>query len=258
MQCLYTRQEGMLRDNCPPSSIRSDKQSPPPAFVLKDLLLLLFPRVGLRGEQPPLVFTLLSPQLLGLLPGRPAYGPTDLAEKGRLDGCGQLESWQSRNAQLNAPSTQYGHRKCARFTLPHALHLVSAVMSLRPLPAMNRWRFLRYDVFFFGTALRMPSHMSPSDGNDGSDSDGMASAANGVGRKVRKGCERRCRRGRFRTGRTGRLRAGSSACHSGGIGRARAMVKCGTRAASADVNGVWWAKSEAPRLAALSRLPVCH
>jgi hypothetical protein len=121
------------------------------------------------------------------------------------------------------PSTQYGHRRCARFILPHAEHVFNAVTSLSPLPAINRWRFLRYDVFFFGTALSRPSHISDSDGNEGSDSEGIANAANGVG-IVRKGCERRCRRGGFRTGRTEPLSAGKSVCHSGGSGRARAMV----------------------------------
>lgn len=113
---------------------------------------------------------------------------------------------------------------CARLIRPHAEHLFNDVMSLRPLPAMNRCRFLRYDVFFLGTALRMPSHMSPRDGNDGRESEGIASAAKGVG-SMRKGCERRCRKGRLSTGRTGPLRvAGSSVCHSGGSGRARAIV----------------------------------
>ena len=121
---------------------------------------------------------------------------------------------------------------CMRLTLPHAEHLFKAVTSFRPLPAMNRWRFLRYDVFFFGTALSMPSHISVREGNEGSESDGIASPANGVGSNVRNGCERRWRSGRFRTGRTGPLRAGSSVCHSGGIGRARAMSGIGAREAT--------------------------
>jgi hypothetical protein len=65
--------------------------------------------------------------------------------------------------------------------------------------------------------------MSASDGNEGNDSEGIAKAANGVG-SVRKGCERRCRNGRRRTGRTGPLRVGKSVCHSGGSGRASAIV----------------------------------
>jgi hypothetical protein len=101
-------------------------------------------------------------------------------------------------------------------------------MSLRPLPAINRCRFFRYDVFFFGTAFSMPSQISPSDGNEGKCMAGIANAANGVG-NVRNGCARRCRNGRFRTGRTGPLTAGSSVCHSGGSGRASAMVMEGGR-----------------------------
>jgi hypothetical protein len=123
----------------------------------------------------------------------------------------------------NLPSTQYAHKMCARLTLPHAAHLVSAVMSFSPLPAMNRWRFLRYDVFFLGTAFKTPSQISLSDGKDGNHMDGIANAANGVG-SVRKGCERRCRNGVSRIGRVGPLRAGSSVCHSGGSGRASAIV----------------------------------
>ena len=112
---------------------------------------------------------------------------------------------------------------CARLTLPHAEQRFSDVMSLRPLPAMNRCRFLRYDVFFLGTAFKIPSQISPSDGNDGNDSEGIASAANGVG-SMRNGCDSRCRSGRLTTGRIGPLRAGISVCHSGGSGRASAMV----------------------------------
>jgi hypothetical protein len=88
---------------------------------------------------------------------------------------------------------------------------------------MNRCRFLRYDVFFLGTALSMPSQISASDGIAGSDSDGIASAPNGVV-SAPNGCDRRCRKGVFRTGRMGPLRPGSSVCHSGGSGRVRAMA----------------------------------
>lgn len=87
---------------------------------------------------------------------------------------------------------------------------------------MNRVRFFMYDVFFFGTALRIPSQISPSEGNDGSDNDGIASAAKGVD------CARRCRNGRFMMGRTGPLiplRPGISVCQSGGNGRASAMMR---------------------------------
>lgn len=120
----------------------------------------------------------------------------------------------------NIPSTQYGHRMCIRLILPHPEHLFSDVMSFNPLPAMNRCRFLRYDVFFFGTALRMPSQMSANDGNEGRDNEGIASAPKGVA----KDCERRCRNGTVGKGRTAPLRPGSSVCHSGGSGRARAII----------------------------------
>lgn len=86
--------------------------------------------------------------------------------------------------------TQCGHSRCERFTRPHAEHLFRFVRSSIPLPAMNRCLFFRCDVFFFGTAFSIPSHMSDSDGIDGRLSDGSASAANGVGSN-RKGCERR-------------------------------------------------------------------
>jgi hypothetical protein len=139
-------------------------------------------------------------------------------------GCQLLLPRFNYSLQLgHSPSTQYGHSICSRLTLPHPEHRLSDVMSFKPLPAMNRWRFLRYDVFFFGTALSMPSQISASDGIDGSDSDGNASAPKGV-LIAPKGCERRCRNGRFRMGRMGPLRPGSRVCHSGGSGRASAIV----------------------------------
>lgn len=125
--------------------------------------------------------------------------------------------------ESDLPSTQYGHRMCSRLTLPHDEHLLSDVISLSPFPAMNRCRFLRYDVFFLGTALRIPSHMSANEGIFGRDSEGIASAPKGVLRAP-KGCARRCSRGAFRTGRAEALNPGSSVCHSGGSGRARAIV----------------------------------
>lgn len=135
------------------------------------------------------------------------------------------DHWSWPNMLVLIASTQYGHRMCIRLTRPHPEHLFSAVTSLRPLPARNRWRFLRYDVFFFGTAFRMPSHTSARDGIAGSEREGIARAPNGVDRAPR-GCVRRCRKGNCscRAGRTGALRAGKSVCHSGGSGRARAMA----------------------------------
>ena len=99
-------------------------------------------------------------------------------------------------------------------------------MSFSPLPAMNRWRFLRYEVFFLGTALSMPSQISDIDGIEGSDRDGIASAPNGV-LIAPKGCDRRCRKGVLRMGRIGLLRPGSSVCHRGGSGRVSAMAVTG-------------------------------
>lgn len=111
---------------------------------------------------------------------------------------------------------------CSRLTLPHDEQRLSAVRSFSPLPAMNRWRFFRYDVFFFGTALRIPSQISDSDGIDGSDNDGMASAPNEADSGA-KGCARRCRKGILRAGWAGPLSAGKRVCHSGGSGRVSAM-----------------------------------
>jgi len=119
----------------------------------------------------------------------------------------------------HSPSTQYGHRICILLTLPQPEHVFNDVISLSPLPAMNRCRFLRYDVFFLGTALSMPSHISASDGREGSDSEGNASAPKGV----LNGRARRCRKGEL-TGRMGPLSPGSSVCQSGGSGRASAMT----------------------------------
>ena len=123
-------------------------------------------------------------------------------------------------------STQYGQRMCSRLTLPHAEHLFSDVISFSPFPAMNRCRFLRYDVFFLGTALRIPSQMSANDGIFGSDSEGIASAPKGVF-SAPKGCVRRCRKGAFKTGRVEALRPGRRVCQSGGSGRARAISLAG-------------------------------
>lgn len=72
----------------------------------------------------------------------------------------------------------------------------------------------------------MPSHISDSDGIDGIESEGIASAPKGV-ENAPNGCGRRCRKGRCHAGRTGPLRAGSSVCHSGGSGRASAMTMYG-------------------------------
>lgn len=58
-----------------------------PACVLEDLLLLLYPRIGLHGAGLFPQCALVAGQLLALLPGRPPDGPVDLAEDVRLDRC---------------------------------------------------------------------------------------------------------------------------------------------------------------------------
>ncbi len=75
------------------------------------------------------------------------------------------------------PRTQYGHRRCALLTLPQAEHLFKFVTSFNALPAMNRWRFFMCDVFFFGTARNIDSHIP--DSNDGMFSEMAAGRANG-------------------------------------------------------------------------------
>ena len=64
----------------------------------------------------------------------------------------------------NVPVTQYGHSKFALFTFPQAEHLFKLVTSFRAFPAMNRWRFFRWEVFFLGTARRTASQISASIG----------------------------------------------------------------------------------------------
>jgi hypothetical protein len=64
--------------------------------------------------------------------------------------------------ELCLPETQYGHRKCCLFGFPHAGHLLMAVISFNLLLCIKRFRFFMCDVFFFGTAFRIPSHMSDS------------------------------------------------------------------------------------------------
>lgn len=144
-------------------------------------------------------------------------------EDGGFDCWELLAKFARLVSRHRIPLTQYGHRICARFTLPHAAHLFRFVRSFSAFPAMKRWRPFRCDVFFLGTALSMPSHMSDIEGILGSVREGSAIAANCVGMR-RKGCERRCSSGRFTTGRTGPLRVGKSVCSSPGSGRVSAMV----------------------------------
>lgn len=57
---------------------------------------------------------------------------------------------------------QVGHNVCIFLVLPHEGHLLRFVTSFRPLPAICLCRFFMCDVFFFGTAFRIPSHISSS------------------------------------------------------------------------------------------------
>ena len=59
-----------------------------------------------------------------------------------------------------APCTQYGHRTCILFTLPHPAQVFKAVTSFNALPAICRLLVLEYDVFFLGTARNRESQMS--------------------------------------------------------------------------------------------------
>lgn len=82
------------------------------------------------------------------------------------------------------PSTQYGHNRCALFTFPQAEHLFRAVTSCNAFPAKNRWRFFRWEVFFFGTARNIDSH-SPAkmDGTSKRKASGMTKGCCRMGRR---------------------------------------------------------------------------
>ena len=63
---------------------------------------------------------------------------------------------------------QLGQRWCIFLVSPHAGHLHSSVTSFRALPAICLCLFFECDVFFFGTALSIPSQMpSRRDGIEG-------------------------------------------------------------------------------------------
>lgn len=83
--------------------------------------------------------------------------------------------------EILVPFTQYGHRRCALFTWPHAEHLLSAVTSFNPFPAICRILFFECDVFFLGTAFSIPSHIPSSISGILSDiADGIPSAKVGM------------------------------------------------------------------------------
>jgi len=69
-------------------------------------------------------------------------------------------------------ATQYGHNVWAFLGLPQPGHLTTLLTSFIALPASNLCLRFICEVFFFGTAFKMPSQMSESN-------DGMLMAAAG-------------------------------------------------------------------------------
>jgi len=68
---------------------------------------------------------------------------------------------------------------CALFTLPHPEHLFNSVTSFKCFPEANcRCLFFMCEVFFFGTALNIDSHMSLRI------EESPAIAATGIGRVI--------------------------------------------------------------------------
>ena len=74
---------------------------------------------------------------------------------------------------INLRPMHVGQSVCIFLVLPHAGHLFRLVTSFRALPAICLCRFFICDVFFFGTAFSMPSHISWS-------SEGMFWIAEGI------------------------------------------------------------------------------
>lgn len=60
----------------------------------------------------------------------------------------------------DSPATQYGHSMCAFFGFPQAGHRTRLLTSFSALPANCLCLFFICEVFFFGTARSMPSHIS--------------------------------------------------------------------------------------------------
>lgn len=78
-------------------------------------------------------------------------------------------------------------RTCIRLGFPHTGHLHNDWTSFRAFPAICLCLLLECEVFFLGTALSSPSHISSHDGRDGRFSDiaGMAKDSlgkSGIGR----------------------------------------------------------------------------
>nr|POE82373.1 hypothetical protein CFP56_72521 [Quercus suber] len=118
-----------------------------------------------------------------------------------LDGCVHHISKPSvTRVQIRSYAlfTQYGHRTCALFGRPQALHLFNAVTSFNALPAICRCRFFIWEVFFLGTARKSPSQRSAN-------RPGMGESA--AGKMLVRIC---CMNGIRRT--TGAMICGNNAC----------------------------------------------
>lgn len=77
---------------------------------------------------------------------------------------GHLNCAEARPAQAHIPCTQWGHSVWARLIWPQPGHRLRLFTSFKALPAICRWRFFIWEVFFFGTARRTESQRSASRG----------------------------------------------------------------------------------------------
>lgn len=68
---------------------------------------------------------------------------------------------------------------CIFLVWPQAGHLFKAVTSFNAFPAKSLCLFFMCEVFFFGTAFRIPSQMSPSKPGMLCSAAGMAMASDG-------------------------------------------------------------------------------
>lgn len=63
---------------------------------------------------------------------------------------------------FHIPLTHVGHSRCDRFGSPQLEHELMSVASCKALPAIRLDRPFMWETFFFGTARRMDSQISPS------------------------------------------------------------------------------------------------
>lgn len=72
--------------------------------------------------------------------------------------------------RIDVLSKQLEHIMCGRFGRPHEVQGTTLSISLSALPVNCRVRFLEYELFFFGTALRIesqiPAIQDPTSEND--------------------------------------------------------------------------------------------